>query len=69
LIREKLPHSVTLKNHVASPRAFLAKSREQHMTKTVTFYRPVGPEELKLIEASGWKSFPPRLPEQRFSIP
>jgi len=39
------------------------------MTKTVTLYRPVGPEELKLIEASGWKSFPPRLREQPIFYP
>jgi len=31
---------------------------------TTTLYRPVGPEELALNEASGWKAFPPRLPEQ-----
>jgi hypothetical protein len=31
---------------------------------TVTLYRPVGPAELKLIEASDWREFPPRLPEQ-----
>jgi hypothetical protein len=29
--------------------------------ETVTLYRPVGPEELELIEASGWRAFPPRL--------
>lgn len=29
--------------------------------KTTTLYRPVGPEELLLIEQSGWKTFPPRL--------
>jgi hypothetical protein len=28
---------------------------------TVVLYRPVGPKELKLIEESGWKKFPPRL--------
>jgi hypothetical protein len=39
------------------------------MTKTVTLYRPVGPQELTLIEASGWKSFPPRLPEQPIFYP
>ena len=39
------------------------------MTKTVTLYRPVGPEELKLIEESAWKSFPPRLPEQPIFYP
>ncbi len=36
---------------------------------TKTLYRPVGPEELKLIEASGWRAFPPRLPEQPFFYP
>jgi hypothetical protein len=29
----------------------------------------VGPEELALIEASGWRSFPPRLPEQAIFYP
>ncbi len=37
--------------------------------KTVTLYRPVGPKELALIEASGWKAFPPRLPEQPIFYP
>lgn len=36
---------------------------------TVTLYRPVGPQELKLIEASGWKAFPPRLPDQPIFYP
>jgi len=36
---------------------------------TVTLYRPVGTEELALIEASGWKAFPPRLPEQPIFYP
>jgi hypothetical protein len=36
---------------------------------TVTLFRPVGPQELALIEASGWKSFPPRLPEQPIFYP
>jgi hypothetical protein len=31
---------------------------------TVTLYRPVGPEELALIRLSGFRAFPPRLPEQ-----
>jgi hypothetical protein len=37
--------------------------------RTVTLYRPVGPAELALIEASGWKKFPPRLPEQPIFYP
>lgn len=36
---------------------------------SVTLYRPVGTKELQLIEASGWKAFPPRLPEQPIFYP
>lgn len=36
---------------------------------TVTLWRPVGPEELKLIADSGWRAFPPRLPEQPIFYP
>jgi hypothetical protein len=36
---------------------------------TVTLFRPVGPEELKLIEQSGWLKFPRRLPEQPIFYP
>ena len=39
------------------------------MTETTTLYRPVGPEELKLIEETGWRRFPPRLPEQPIFYP
>ena len=35
----------------------------------VTLFRPVGPEELRLIEASGFRAFPPRLPEQPIFYP
>lgn len=38
------------------------------MKKTL-LYRPVGPEELILIEKSGWKEFPPRLPDQPIFYP
>lgn len=37
--------------------------------KTITLYRPVANAELKLIEESGWKKFPPRLPEQPIFYP
>ena len=37
--------------------------------KTITLYRPVGPKELALIESSGWREFPPRLPEQPIFYP
>ena len=36
---------------------------------TKTLYRPVGPKELALIEGSGFKEFPPRLPEQPILYP
>ena len=36
---------------------------------TVTLWRPVGPKELALIEASGMRAFPPRLPEQPIFYP
>jgi hypothetical protein len=39
------------------------------MNQTTTLYRPVGPKELKLIEESGWKAFPPRLPDHPIFYP
>lgn len=39
------------------------------MTETVTLWRPVGPKELALIEATGMKAFPPRLLEQPIFYP
>ena len=36
---------------------------------TVTLNRPVGPRELELIKAAGWREFPPRLPEQPIFYP
>ena len=35
----------------------------------VTLWRPLGPEELRLIQQSGMRAFPPRLPEQRIFYP
>jgi hypothetical protein len=32
-------------------------------------YRPVGPKELELIAASGYREFPPRLPDQPIFYP
>lgn len=37
--------------------------------QTLTLFRPVGPKELELIKASGWKEFPPRLSEQPIFYP
>jgi hypothetical protein len=37
--------------------------------ETIILWRPVGPKELKLIEESGYRRFPPRLPEQPIFYP
>src|SRR5580765_5421667 len=37
--------------------------------ETTTLYRPVGPKELELIAASGYREFPPRLPGQPIFYP
>jgi hypothetical protein len=39
------------------------------MSDTTTLYRPVGEAEMALVRASGFKRFPPRLPEQPFFYP
>jgi len=39
------------------------------VSATVTLWRPVGPKELDLIQASGMRAFPPRLPEQPIFYP
>jgi hypothetical protein len=36
---------------------------------TTTLFRPVGPQELKLIADSGFREFPPRLPDQPIFYP
>ena len=36
---------------------------------TITLYRPVGQAEMDLIRMSGFREFPPRLPEQPFFYP
>ena len=37
--------------------------------ESTILYRPVSKAELDLIELSGWKKFPPRLPEQPIFYP
>jgi hypothetical protein len=39
------------------------------LKQITTLYRPVNQKELDLIDASGWKAFPPRLPEQPIFYP
>lgn len=37
--------------------------------ETVVLYRPTGPQELELVRQSGFKRWPPRLPEQPIFYP
>jgi predicted GIY-YIG superfamily endonuclease len=39
------------------------------MSSNIKLYRPTGPKELDLIKKSGYKKFPPRLPEQPIFYP
>lgn len=39
------------------------------MTATTTLWRPTGPVELDLVRESGWREWPPRLPEQPIFYP
>ncbi len=36
---------------------------------TVVLWRPTGPEELALVRESGWRAWPPRLPDQPIFYP
>src|SRR4051812_35221250 len=42
---------------------------DKKMDEVTILFRPVGQNELKLIEESGSKAFPPRLPEQPIFYP
>jgi hypothetical protein len=37
--------------------------------ETVILYRPTGPKELELVKQSGYRRWPPRLPEQPIFYP
>jgi len=39
------------------------------MNDTITMYRPTGPKELALVRESGFKRWPPRLPDQPIFYP
>lgn len=39
------------------------------MSETITLYRPVGTNDLALVKKSGFRNFPPRLPEQPIFYP
>ena len=56
-------------NHSPSDRGLQEHGAVTIDTATVTLWRPTGPEELALVEASGWRAWPPRLPEQPIFYP
>lgn len=39
------------------------------MTATITLWRPTGPKELALVAASGFRRWPPRMPDQPIFYP
>jgi hypothetical protein len=39
------------------------------VAEAVILWRPIGSKELALIESSGWRAWPPRLPEQPIFYP
>jgi len=39
------------------------------MDDVIVLFRPTGPEELDLVKASGWRRWPPRLPDQPIFYP
>jgi len=36
---------------------------------TTILYRPTGPQELELVRATGYRAWPPRLPDQPIFYP
>jgi hypothetical protein len=48
----------------------MSERRENELCEEiVTLYRPVGQAELDVVRSSGWRRFPPRLPEQPIFYP
>ncbi len=55
--------------YVAPLVAAALSGRVENPDGTTTLWRPVGPAERELIRASGWRAFPPRLPDQPIFYP
>lgn len=47
----------------------IAREQTSDYGDTVTMFRPTGPNELRLVEDSGYKAWPPRLAEQPIFYP
>ena len=46
-----------------------AKRQFSMTDETITLFRPAGPEELQLVRESGFRAWPPRLPDQPIFYP
>ncbi len=68
--RPEIEMELTL-DGVGSARSHLANDgvTPERDGDTVVLYRPVGDAERALVEASGWRTFPPRLPDQPIFYP
>lgn len=64
------PDDAKLAGHLRGSAGIVrAPGRRAVMTETMTLWRPTGPQELELVRASGWKAWPPRLPDQPIFYP
>jgi hypothetical protein len=54
---------------IASMHSVIYSRRMSANEETLTLWRPVGPKELELIQQSGMRNFPPRLPDQPIFYP
>jgi len=54
---------------VAAVLAHLRRGRRENPDGTTSLWRPVGPEEMELLQASGMRAWPPRLPDQPIFYP
>lgn len=55
--------------YVAALLTEIRRERQENADGTTTLWRPVGPEELEILRAGGFKAWPPRLPEQPIFYP
>ena len=61
--------AVVVASYSMSDRITMPRWTVDHRGDTVRLFRPTGPEELALVEKSGWRAWPPRLPDQPIFYP
>ena len=55
--------------YAAALLAEIRRGRQENADGTTTLWRPVGPEELRILRAGGLTAWPPRLPDQPIFYP